>query len=47
MPQDRVEAVGFNAPGTYLVMCGVLPHFFDATTGKFIMFGFVEVRDDD
>lgn len=24
---DRVEAVQFDAPGTYLVICGLLPHF--------------------
>ena len=45
--QDRVEVVGFNTKGRYLVMCGVLPHFFDAATGDFIMFGYVDVRDDD
>ena len=26
-PQDRVELVTFANPGTYLVMCGVRPHF--------------------
>jgi plastocyanin len=36
-PQDRVEVVNFANPGTYLVMCGVLPHFRDG------MFGFVRV----
>jgi plastocyanin len=36
-PQDRVEIVHFANPGTYLVMCGVLPHFRDG------MFGFVRV----
>jgi plastocyanin len=46
-PQDRVEVVGFTMPGTYLVICGVLPHFFEAATGNFVMFGFVEVRDND
>ena len=45
--QDRVEVVGFNTPGRYLVICGVLPHFFDMATGTFVMFGFVEVREDD
>jgi len=34
---DRVEVVHFGEPGTYLVICGVLPHF---TTG---MYGFVKV----
>ena len=43
--QDRVEVVGFNTKGRYLVMCGVLPHFFEA--GEFVMFGYVYVRDDD
>ena len=37
-PQDRVEVVQFDSPGTYLVICGVLPHF--ATDG---MYGFVKV----
>lgn len=38
-PQDRVEAVRFPAPGRYLVICGVLPHFvFDG------MYGFVSVN---
>ena len=45
--QDRVEVVGFNTKGKYLVICGVLPHFFDAATGEFVMFGYVDVRDDD
>jgi plastocyanin len=26
-PADRVEVVHFAEPGTYLVICGVLPHF--------------------
>jgi plastocyanin len=45
--QDRVEVVGFNTKGRYLVMCGVLPHFFDAATQEFVMFGYVDVKDDD
>ena len=36
-PQDRVEVVHFADPGTYLVVCGVLPHFNDG------MWGFVKV----
>ena len=36
-PQDRVEVVHFANPGTYLVMCGVLPHFQEG------MYGFVKV----
>lgn len=36
-PQDRVEVVELANPGTYLVMCGVLPHFNDG------MYGFVKV----
>ena len=40
--QDRVEAVRFPNPGTFLVICGVLPHFVDAA-GNFVMFGFVNV----
>lgn len=34
---DRVEVVHFAKPGTYLVICGVLPHFQQG------MFGFVTV----
>jgi len=34
---DRVEVVQFANPGTYLVICGVVPHF---TSG---MYGFVKV----
>lgn len=34
---DRVEVVHFAEPGTYLVICGVLPHFQQG------MFGFVKV----
>jgi plastocyanin len=34
---DRVEVVHFHTPGTYLVICGVLPHFNDG------MFGFIRV----
>jgi plastocyanin len=45
--QDRVEVVGFNTAGKYLVICGVLPHFFDAATNSFVMFGFVDVRERD
>jgi len=36
-PADRVEVVHFSEPGTYLVICAVLPHF---QTG---MFGYVRV----
>jgi plastocyanin len=35
--QDRVEVVQFPNPGTYLVICGVLPHFQEG------MYGFVKV----
>ena len=42
--QDRVEVVRFPNPGKYLVICGVLPHFFDEATQQFIMFGYVKVR---
>ena len=42
--QDRVEVVAFNDQGRFLVMCGVLPHFFEAATGNFVMFGYVEVN---
>ena len=41
--QDRVEVVRFPQPGRYLVICGVLPHFFDPATGEFIMYGYVRV----
>jgi plastocyanin len=36
-PQDRVEVVQFANPGTYLVICGVQPHFREG------MYGFVKV----
>ena len=35
---DRVEAVHFDAPGTYLVICGILPHFAGG------MYGYVVVQ---
>jgi len=38
VPQDRVESVQFPNPGTYLVICGVRPHFVNDN-----MFGFVKV----
>jgi hypothetical protein len=41
--QDRVEVVAFNDEGRFLVMCGVLPHFFEASTNEFVMFGYVDV----
>ena len=43
-PRDRVEVVFFDLPGTYLVICGVRPHFVNDG-----MFGFVRVlpNDDD
>jgi len=41
--QDRVEVVRFPVPGRFLVMCGVLPHFFDPITQEFIMYGYVRV----
>jgi plastocyanin len=31
--QDRVESVHFADPGTYLVICGVLPHFVEGMVG--------------
>jgi len=36
--QDRVEVVMFDRPGTYLVICGVRPHFVNDG-----MYGFVKV----
>ncbi len=36
--RDRVEVVHFANPGTYLVICGVFPHFVNDR-----MFGFVRV----
>lgn len=30
---DRVEVVHFPAPGTYLVICGILPHFNEGMLG--------------
>ena len=41
--QDRVETVQFAKRGIYLVICGVLPHFFNQATKQFEMFGFVRV----
>lgn len=38
-PQDRVEVVHFAETGTYLVICGVLPHFVEG------MYGFVRVQN--
>jgi hypothetical protein len=38
LPQDRVEVVAFANRGTYLVVCGLLPHFLDR------MHGFVQVN---
>ncbi len=35
--QDRVEVVHFASPGTYLVICAVLPHFQEG------MYGYVRV----
>lgn len=40
--QDRVEAVQFQKPGRFLVICGVVPHFV-TPTGEFVMFGYVRV----
>lgn len=40
--QDRVEVVAFNERGKFLVICAVLPHFFEA--GDFVMFGYVHVH---
>lgn len=37
LPPDRVEVVHFDKPGTYLVICAVLPHFQSG------MFGYVKV----
>jgi hypothetical protein len=42
--QDRIETVRFPNPGKFLVICGVLPHFFDPATNQFIMYGYVRVR---
>jgi plastocyanin len=36
-PADRTESITFAAPGTYLVVCGVVPHFVEG------MHGFVKV----
>jgi plastocyanin len=38
---NRVESVRFEAPGTYLVICNVRPHFLDG------MFAFIKVTNDD
>ena len=34
---DRVEAVRFDSPGTYLVICGILPHFAGGMYGYVIV----------
>lgn len=36
--RDRVETVNFDEPGTYLVICGILPHFVNDG-----MYGYVKV----
>ena len=41
--QDRVEAVHFGKRGLYLVICAVLPHFYNPETEEFVMFGYVRV----
>jgi len=41
--QDRIENVSLTMPGRYLVICGVLVHFFNAATNEFLMFGFIDV----
>ena len=45
--QDRVETVQIAERGLYLVICGVLPHFFNNTTQQFEMFGYINVIKDD
>ena len=45
--QDRVETVQIAEPGLYLVICAVLPHFFDAAKMQFVMFGYVNVVGND
>lgn len=42
--QDRVEVVAFNEAGRFMVMCGVLPHFFEAPRNEFVMYGYVDVN---
>jgi plastocyanin len=42
--QDRVEVVAFNENGRFMVMCGVLPHFFEAPRNEFVMYGYVDVN---
>jgi hypothetical protein len=39
--QNRVEAVHFPEPGTYLLICNINPHFRSG------MWAFVEVTDND
>ena len=39
--QNRTESIGFTAPGTYLVICNVRPHFQDG------MMAWIEVVADD
>jgi hypothetical protein len=42
--ETRLEVVRFPNPGRYLVLCGVLPHFYEGVSGEFIMFGYVRVN---
>ena len=41
-PRDRIEVVQFHAPGKFLVICGVQPHFVNDQ-----MYGWVRVLPDD
>lgn len=41
--QDRVETVQFSQPGTYLVICAVLPHFQEGMYGYVRVLGKAEV----
>jgi hypothetical protein len=45
--QDRVEVVRFPSPGRFLVICGLLVHFFDAATNQFVMFDYVKVLPNE
>jgi hypothetical protein len=41
--RDRVEVVQFPNRGRYLVICLINPHFKDPATGRFGMFGHINV----
>ena len=45
--ENRVESVGFTAPGLYLVICNVTPHFTDGMYAWVRVYGEDDDDDDD